>query len=153
MWEKEVTVKYKLPFAAKWSAQFGTQLINQKQDGREDDGVLTPKKSEKKEKVEERPSLTRKSLSLELSSVNRGNINFDRSTVTLPKQAVERVDMFQNQEHNLISNFPHFQYEENEAVPPRLDKFAGKDALNKNGQFLVKHYVPLPEDAKRWEKF
>lgn len=24
MWEKEVTVKFKLPFAAKWSAQFGT---------------------------------------------------------------------------------------------------------------------------------
>ena len=89
---------------------------------------------------------------MELSGLGRGGINFDRSQVTLPKEQAKRVDVFANQEHNIISNFPHIQYEENEAVPPRLDKYAGKEAIGHNGQFLAKYYVPLPEDAKRLEK-
>ena len=40
-----------------------------------------------KKQDEIRPSLVRKSLSLEFSGVNRDRLNFDRSKVTLPKQA------------------------------------------------------------------
>lgn len=68
-----------------------------KSDNRKDDGVLTPKKLEEA----------------------------DPRRVTHAKQDIARVDKYPNQTHNIISNFPIEQYEENEAVPPKLDLYSG----------------------------
>ena len=98
MWEKELEQKFKNPYCTQWSVNFSKYLTTVKNDVRKDDGVLTPKKIKE----------------------------IDIRRVTNPKPTVKRVDMYPNQFHNIISNYPIEQYEENEAPPPKLDTYGGK---------------------------
>lgn len=47
---------------------------------------------------------------------------------------------YPNQIVNITSNYPHKQFEENEAPPPKLDAMAIQQISN-NGQYLQKYEI------------